>query len=79
LLTRVEPDLPQETIDARLNSAEVTVSFTVNADGSVVNAAVTASTDRRLNRSILRAVGEWRYAPLPAPLTHSVKFSFATR
>jgi TonB family protein len=76
LLVRVEPELPQEVIDMALNQAEVVAIFVVNTDGSVSQASIASSSDERLNHSILRAVGEWRYAPIDAPRPHGVKFSF---
>jgi TonB family protein len=75
LLTRVDPTLPRELID-RLDRAEVLVTFTVNTAGQVEAPAITSSTDRRLNRNVLSALGEWRYAPPAEPRQHSVRFSF---
>ena len=78
LLNRVEPEFPPELVNDRLNQADVVVSFTVKADGEVVNLAVASSSDPRLNRSVLRAVRAWRYAPIDAPREHSVRFAFKT-
>lgn len=77
LLTKVDPVLTPDLIDGRLTEASVTAAFTVGTQGEVINPQITASTDRRLNRSVLRAVAEWHYAPLSEPRPHSVKFSFA--
>ena len=78
LLNRVEPEFPADLVNDRLNQANVVVSFTVRADGEVVNVSVASTSDSRLNRSVLRAVQAWRYAPIDAPREHSVRFAFTT-
>ena len=78
LLNRVEPAFPPDLVNDRLNQADVLVSFTVKADGEVVNVSVASTSDPRLNRSVLRAVRAWRYAPIDAPREHSVRFAFTT-
>ena len=78
LLNRVEPAFPPDLVNDRLNQADVLVSFTVKADGEVVNVSVASTSDPRLNRSVLRAVRAWRYAPINAPREHSVRFAFTT-
>ncbi len=77
LLDKTDPTLTADLIDARLADASVTVAFTVGTKGEVIAPQIVASTDRRLNRPVLRAVAEWRYAPVNEPRPHSVKFSFA--
>ena len=76
LVTRVEPALPRDLIDSRLDTANVVVAFTVNPDGEVSNLSVASSTDPRLSKSVLRAVRGWRYAPIPEAREHKVSFSF---
>ena len=78
LLERVEPLLPPHLLDGRLNSAKVVVAFTVTPSGEVSNLLIASTTDTRLNRSVLRAVQGWRYAPIPEPREHMVSFEFAT-
>ena len=78
LLNRVEPEFPPDLVNDRLNQANVVVSFTVRADGEVVNLSVASRSDPRLNRSVLRAVRAWRYAPIDAPREHNVRFAFTT-
>ena len=78
LLNRVEPAFPPDLVNDRLNQADVLVSFTVKADGEMVNVSVASTSDPRLNRSVLRAVRAWRYAPIDAPREHSVRFAFTT-
>ena len=68
-----------ELVTGRLNGASVVVTFTVNADGEGVNSSVASTSDWRLNRSVLRAVRDWRYAPIQTGREHSVRFEFTTR
>ncbi|MBK7613288.1 MAG: TonB family protein [Burkholderiales bacterium] len=77
LLDKVDPVLTPDLLDNRLTDASVTVSFIVGMQGEVINPQITASSDRRLNRNVLRAVSEWRYAPISEPRPHSVMFNFA--
>ena len=77
LLRRVEPAFPIELIDSKLNRAKVVVAFTVNPDGEVRKPSITSTSDQRLNRSVLRAVRDWRYAPIEAAREHSVRFEFS--
>jgi len=78
LVKRVEPTLTADLLDGRLNTAKVVVAFTVNPNGEVSNLSVASTTDPRLNRSVLRAVQGWRYAPIPEPREHMVSFAFST-
>lgn len=78
LVKRVEPALSADLIDGRLNTARVVVAFTVNTSGEVINPSVATTTDTRLNRSVLRAVQAWRYAPIPEPREHMVSFAFTS-
>ena len=79
LLLRVEPAIPSELIDSKLNSAKVVVTFTVNPDGEVVKPSIASTSDPRLNRSVLRAVRDWRYAPIETAREHSVRLEFSTQ
>jgi TonB family protein len=79
LVNRVEPVFPLDLIDERLKAANVVVGFTVNPDGEVVNPSVTSTSDSRLNRSVLRAVRAWRYAPIDTPRPHAVRFEFTSQ
>lgn len=79
LLKGSEPAIPPELVNSRLNGANVVVAFTVKADGEVVNPSVASTSDWRLNRSVLRAVRDWRYAPIETAREHSVRFEFTTK
>ena len=78
LVKRVEPALTADLLDGRLATAKVVVAFTVTTNGEVSNLAVASTSDPRLNRSVLRAVQAWRYAPIPEPREHMVSFAFRT-
>ena len=78
LVKRVEPTLTADLLDGRLATAKVVVAFTVTANGEVANLAIASTSDPRLNRSVLRAVQAWRYAPIPEPREHMVSFAFST-
>lgn len=71
--TMVEPSVPRRLLDKVRGDVEVVVTFTVNPDGSVGNAAVQSSTNRLMNATVLEAVAQWRYAPIPAAREHAVQ------
>ena len=78
LVDRVEPKFPPQAIREDINAGTVTVQFTVQADGSVSDAVVTAATPRRgiFDDAALRAVTKWKFKPLPAPRQTSVVVEF---
>jgi TonB family protein len=76
LLKKVVPVLSPELLD-ELVEASVTVSFSVGIQGEIIDPQISASGDQRLNRSVLRALHGWRYAPISEPRRHSVTFVFA--
>ena len=78
LVKRVEPTLTADLLDGRLATAKVVVAFTVTTSGEVANLTVASTSDPRLNRSVMRAVQAWRYAPIPEPREHMVSFAFST-
>ena len=69
----VEPSIPRRLLDRVKGDIEVIVTFTVNTDGTVANAAVQSSTNRLVNPTVLEAVAQWRYAPLAAAREHVVQ------
>ena len=76
LLDGGDPVFPADLFDSQRGRAEVVVAFTVNPNGEVSKLAVVSSSNARLNRSVLRAVQGWRYAPIAAPREHRVSFGF---
>jgi protein TonB len=56
------PSYPSELRTACLEG-QVVVSFTITAQGDVINAQVVSSTDRRLEAPALEAIQKWKFAP----------------
>lgn len=60
-VTTAQPAYPREALRDQV-SGEVTVSFTVNPDGSVGNASVVSSNPRRVfDRAALDAIRKWKF------------------
>ena len=78
LVERVEPKFPPQAIRQGINAGTVTVQFTVQTDGSVSDAVVTAATPRRgiFDDAALRAVTKWKFKSLAAPRQTSVVVEF---
>ncbi len=55
--------LPAVSAAARRAEAEVELWVEINAQGQVINAAVSRATDPSLAMPCLRAIRDWRYAP----------------
>ena len=77
---RVSPDYPRS---ARTEGLEgwVEVLFTVSAEGDVVEAQVSNSSDEVFDRNALAAIKRWRFKPLmqdgrPVPARTGVRFAF---
>jgi protein TonB len=72
-----QPVYPPEARRLR-TSGEVTVSFTVNADGSVSNVDVLNARPRGVfERNVQNAVRKWRFQPTNGPQSVTRTFSFA--
>lgn len=69
----VEPVLPRRIADRVRGEVEVVVGFTVQPDGSVSDLVVQSSTHPAVNATVLAAVAQWRYGPIPAPREHAVQ------
>jgi TonB family protein len=61
-ITQVAPAYPGELRTACLEG-QVVVSFTITAQGDVINAKVVSSTDRKLEGPALDAIQKWKFAP----------------
>lgn len=72
----VEPVLPARIKSRLRTNGEVILDFTVNADGTVSDAAVRSSSDKALGPIALDAVRQWRYQPIAAAQPHSVQLVF---
>jgi TonB family protein len=75
----VEPVLPDRVRRRLQVDGDVVVNFTVNPDGSVVDASVRSSNDRALDAVALEAVRQWRYQPIPVAQAHAVQLVFRLR
>jgi TonB family protein len=75
-INQPQPVLNREVLQAGIRSGRVLVSFTVNTDGSVKDPAVTETSDRLLNRSVIAAVKQWVYKPINKPQTKTVEIAF---
>lgn len=78
LLDGGNPVIPADAFDSQ-SRAEVVVRFTVNPNGEISKLTVVSSSNARLNRSVLRAVQGWRYAPIASPREHNVSFAFSSQ
>ena len=73
LARMIEPVTPRPLIGKLRGDVEVVVAFTVNTDGSISGATVKSSSYRQMDASVLDAVQQWRYEPIPAPRAHMVQ------
>lgn len=71
----VEPTIPREMRHDPI-SAKVLLSFTVQPDGSVATPQVVAGNNRRLNRSAIDAIAQWRFEPIQTARLTQVEFEF---
>lgn len=71
----VEPSIPREMRDETINS-RVLLNFTVQQDGTVAAAKVIAGNNRRLNRSAMDAIAQWRFEPIPSERLTQIEFEF---
>ena len=81
LVDRVEPKFPPQAVRDGISAGSVTVKFTVETDGSVSNASVTAATPRRgvFDDAAMRAVLKWKFKPLPQPRDTQVTVAFSSQ
>jgi protein TonB len=76
VISSAQPDYPREALRDGV-SGEVTISFTVNADGSVGAANVVSSNPRNVfDRAAVAAIKKWRFEPPGEPVTGRRTFSF---
>lgn len=75
LLTHVEPIWPAKAVDNKIEGS-VTMSFSINTDGSVDNLKIIESTPNGMfEKSSITALSQWKYAELDKPL-HEIKTRF---
>ena len=76
VISSAQPEYPREALRDSV-SGEVTVAFTVNADGSVGAANVVSSNPRNVfDRAAVAAIKKWRFAPPGEPVSGRRTFSF---
>lgn len=77
LIEHVEPELPRQSNGAvALKSGSVIVRFAVGLDGKVTSASAREGSPRRLAVAAVRAVQQWRFAPLTKPHEAEVEIAF---
>lgn len=74
-LSQPQPEIPRELRNAIANG-RVLLSFTVQPDGSVAQASVLNSTNRRLAKPALDAVSQWRFEPIRTARAVQVEIEF---
>jgi protein TonB len=76
VVSSAQPDYPREALRDGV-SGEVTIAFTVNADGSVGAANVVSSNPRNVfDRAAVAAIKKWRFEPPGEPVSGRRTFSF---
>jgi TonB family protein len=76
LITQVAPELSRDVINKGLRRGNVKVKFNVLPDGSVADIEIMSSSDRALNKSVLAAVQQWKYAPVKRLQQHGAEVAF---
>ena len=71
----VEPTIPRELSHESLNTI-VKLSFTVQADGRVAKPLVVSGNNRRLNKSAIDAITQWRFEPIQSERLAQIEFQF---
>jgi len=74
-IAQPQPEIPRD-LRATIANGRVILSFTVQPDGTVKDAAVLRSTNRRLSKPALDAVYKWRFEPIRVARTTQVEFEF---
>jgi len=72
----VEPTIPRELRNEAIN-AKVRLAFNVQKDGTVATPSVISSNNRRLNRSAMEAIAQWRFEPILSERTTQIEFQFS--
>jgi protein TonB len=76
VVSSVQPTYPRDALRDGV-SGEVTVAFTVNADGSVGGASVISSNPRRVfDTAALEAIRKWKFEAPGAPVSGKRTFAF---
>ncbi len=76
LLVKVEPVIPRQLQAQSFRNGFAQVQFIVAADGTVVQAQATKSSNPRLAAAAVEAVRQWRFAPIPTAREAAVEVAF---
>lgn len=71
----VEPTIPRELRNESINT-KVRLSFTVQPDGTVATPSVISGNNRRLNKSAINAIAQWRFEPIRNERSTQIEFQF---
>ena len=74
-ISQAQPELSKKIVET-LNNDRVNVRFTVLPNGTVTNADIVQSSNRRLNKPTLDAVSTWSFQPIRANHTVTVELAF---
>ncbi|OYT92753.1 MAG: hypothetical protein CFE43_06700 [Burkholderiales bacterium PBB3] len=74
-ISQAQPELSKKIVET-MNNDRVNVRFTVLPNGTVTNADIVQSSNRRLNKPTLDAVSTWRFQPIRANHTVTVELAF---
>lgn len=78
LLNTVMPDIPAAAMRRAGSPTEVTMQVTIERDGRISRASLVGSPGARAIESyVVEALLQWRYAPLPEPVTQRLQLVFA--
>jgi protein TonB len=75
LISHVEPEVPTRYL-SQLRSGSVMVRFMVGPEGKVVSASAREGAQRHLANAAVRAVQQWRFAPMPVAREAEVEIAF---
>jgi protein TonB len=74
-LFQPQPEIPRD-MRASIANGRVVLGFTVQPDGTVREAAILRTTNRRLGKPALDAVSQWRFEPIRVARTAQVEIEF---
>ena len=76
LLQVIEPTMSADLMAELSRATEVTADLHLNRDGTVGEVRLLARLPRSVQRVLLSALSQWRFAPLPEPTVHRVQLVF---
>ncbi len=75
-ISQAQPVLSRDILQAGIRQGRVVVKFNVNADGSVTDVAVSETSDKLLNKSVVAAVKQWIYKPINQAQSNTAEIAF---